>query len=215
MIDSLFGSRTRVKLLGLFMNNPTRSFYVREIARNIDEQLNSVRRELANLTEVGVVEPQSVENRLYYCADTSFKYYGPLREMFTDSSDIVSGAKVETSDWAKKFANIPGLKVVIFAGCMVYESKAPVDLLIAGSQMSELKLKNLVKQLERESGASLNYSIMDYNDFYYRLSINDRFVLNILEAKHTNVVDANRILGDYPGTEHESAVESVDKGGDN
>lgn len=88
-------------------------------------------------------------------------------------------------------------------------------MLIAGSQMSELKLKNLVKQLERESGASLNYSIMDYNDFYYRLSINDRFVLNILEAKHTNVVDANRILGDYPGTEHESAAESVDKGGDN
>ena len=49
MIDALFGSKTRVKLLGLFMNNPERSFYVREITRNIGEQINSVRRELANL----------------------------------------------------------------------------------------------------------------------------------------------------------------------
>ena len=72
MIDSLFGSKTRVKLLGLFMNNPDRSFYVREITRNIDEQINSVRRELANLIKVGVVPAQSVDNKLYYQADKNF-----------------------------------------------------------------------------------------------------------------------------------------------
>lgn len=199
MISSLFGSRTRVKLLSLFMNNPTRSFYVREIARNIDEQLNSVRRELANLAKVGVISSQSVDNKLYYATKTDFQYYQPLREMFADRDDIVSGAKVSADTWANKFGSISGVKVVVFAGCMVYESTASVDLLIAGTKMPEVKLKNLIKQLERESGASLNYVIMEYNDFYYRLSINDRFVLDILEAKHTNVVDAADVLRDYPG----------------
>jgi hypothetical protein len=45
MIEQLFGSKTRVKLLKLFFSNPNRSFYVREITRTIDEQINSVRRE--------------------------------------------------------------------------------------------------------------------------------------------------------------------------
>ena len=55
MIDSLFGSKTRVKLLHLFLNSPGSSFYVREITRLIDEQINSVRRELANMMSVGII----------------------------------------------------------------------------------------------------------------------------------------------------------------
>ena len=41
MIEQLFGSKTRVKLLQLFYANPNRSNYVREITRKIDEQINS------------------------------------------------------------------------------------------------------------------------------------------------------------------------------
>ena len=60
MIDALFGSKTRVKLMHLFLNNPGKSFYVREITRLIDEQINSVRRELANMLEVGVITSDTV-----------------------------------------------------------------------------------------------------------------------------------------------------------
>lgn len=202
MIDSLFGSRTRVKLLGLFMNNPGRSFYVREITRNIGEQINSVRRELANLVEIGIIKSRSVDNRLYYEVDTEFKFYKPLREMFADADDVVSGAKVSEIAWADKFRSIEGIKEVIFAGCMVYESKSPIDLLIAGDRtMSQAKLKNLIKQLERENGTSLNYSILSYDDFYYRLSIRDKFVLDVLESKHINVLDEAGVLSEFPGVD--------------
>lgn len=66
MIDALFGSKTRVKLLHLFLNNPNRAFYVREITRKIDEQINSVRRELANMLSIGIVQSDNSNNRLYY-----------------------------------------------------------------------------------------------------------------------------------------------------
>ena len=59
MIDALFGSKTRVKLLHLFLNNPNRAFYVREITRKIDEQINSVRRELANMLNIGIIKSDS------------------------------------------------------------------------------------------------------------------------------------------------------------
>ena len=59
-IDALFGSKTRVKLLNLFLNNPDKTFYVREITRMIDEQVNSVRRELKNLEDINVVKSTTV-----------------------------------------------------------------------------------------------------------------------------------------------------------
>ena len=93
---------------GLFMNNPDRSFYVREITRNIDEQINSVRRELANLVRIGIITDKSVDNRLYYQVDTKFKYYHALHEMFADDSEVVSGAKVSIDDWATRFRAATG-----------------------------------------------------------------------------------------------------------
>ena len=66
MIDALFGSKTRVKLLYLFLNNPGQAFYVREITRLIGEQINSVRRELANMLEVGIVASNNMDNKLYF-----------------------------------------------------------------------------------------------------------------------------------------------------
>src|ERR1700756_77628 len=66
MIDALFGSKTRVKLLHLFMNNPGASFYVREITRLVDEQINSVRRELSNMLSIGIITSDTSDNKLYY-----------------------------------------------------------------------------------------------------------------------------------------------------
>src|SRR5207244_10299527 len=82
MIEQLFGSKTRVKLLQLFFSNPNRSFYVREITRKIDEQINSVRRELANLLSIGIINSDSQNNRLYYEVSQDYEHYKPLAMIF-------------------------------------------------------------------------------------------------------------------------------------
>src|SRR3989338_9107710 len=82
MFEQLFGSKTRVKLLGLFFTNPNRSFYVREITRKIDEQINSVRRELANLLSIGIITSDASQNRLYYEVNQSYEHYKPLAMIF-------------------------------------------------------------------------------------------------------------------------------------
>ena len=58
-IEKLFGSKTRAKLLQLFYENPEKSFYVREMTRVIDEQINSVRRELLNLESIGIIKTEA------------------------------------------------------------------------------------------------------------------------------------------------------------
>src|SRR5437868_13919458 len=82
MIEQLFGSKTRVKLLQLFYSNPNRSFYVRKITRKVDEQINSVRRELANLLSIGIITSESNNNRLYYEVNQDYENYRALAMVF-------------------------------------------------------------------------------------------------------------------------------------
>ena len=84
-MEQLFGSKTRVKLLRLFFQNPNRSYYVREITRKIDEQINSVRRELANMLTIGIVSSDSRDNRLYYEVSQNYEHYDALRALFSES----------------------------------------------------------------------------------------------------------------------------------
>src|SRR3954447_15014906 len=82
MVEQLFGSKTRVKLLQLFYSNPNRSFYVREITRKIDEQINSVRRELSNLLSIGIITSDNTNNKLYYEVNQKYEFYQPLQQIF-------------------------------------------------------------------------------------------------------------------------------------
>src|SRR6201995_3521053 len=89
MIEQLFGSKTRVKLLQLFYSNPNRSFYVREITRKIDEQINSVRRELSNLLSIGVISSDGTNNRLYYEVNQEYEFYKPFGMIFGGQEGMV------------------------------------------------------------------------------------------------------------------------------
>ena len=194
MIDALFGSKTRVKLLHLFLNNPNRAFYVREITRKIDEQINSVRRELANMLSIGIIKSDSSNNRLYYEINQEYAHYEPLRAIFADSnlqSEVASAS--DASDWAKRLKALGDVRVALLSGSMVRGSQSDVDVLLAGT-INKTQAKRFVKELEEEEGHALNYTIMTYEDFYYRLSIKDKFITTIINGKFTLLQDAEGIL---------------------
>jgi len=193
MIDALFGSKTRVKLLHLFLNNPGKAFYVREITRLIDEQINSVRRELSNMLEVGVITSDSADNKLYYEVNQRYEYYVPFRAIFADerieaSSDVKVG-----SNWQDLIKELTGLRLAILAGVLVKGSGSAIDLLLVGD-VSSVKLKNVMKQIEKIEARELNYTLLPYDEFYYRLSVRDKFITEILNGKHAVLLDTDTIL---------------------
>jgi hypothetical protein len=194
MIDALFGSKTRVKLLHLFLNNPNRAFYVREITRKIEEQINSVRRELANMLSIGIIKSDSSNNRLYYEINQDYSHYAPLRAIFADGHvppEVTAG--VEVSDWAKRLKPLGDVRIALLAGKMVRGSGSEVDILLAGN-INKTQAKRFVKDLEEDEGHNLNYTVMSYEDFYYRLSIKDRFITGITSGKYTLLQDTEGIL---------------------
>lgn len=196
-VDALFGSKTRVKLLHLFMSNPEKSFYVREITRLVDEQINSVRRELANLLDVGVIDNDSADNKLYYQVNQSYEHYVPFRQIFAAGVDAgqSTATKKNTKDtkWQAALQRLPGLRIAVSAGMLVRGSGSPIDLLLVGN-VSPKKAKSLAGVIEKEVGNDLNYSVISYDEFYYRLSVRDKFITEILSSQHDVLVDPDKIL---------------------
>jgi len=207
MIEQLFGSKTRVKLLKLFVNSPNRSFFVREITRKIDEQINSVRRELSNLESIGIVKSESQNNKKYYEVNQKSKFYEPMRGLFVSkrvleaesgskSSSKTGKAKVASDDGTNLLTRIQKLGSVhmaILSGSFTRDKSAPADMLIVG-EVGKAKLKKLVAELEKEEGRELTYVALKRSEFDYRIEVNDRFITKMLDAKYTTVLDEDNLL---------------------
>lgn len=194
MIDSLFGSKTRVKLLHLFLNNPEKSFYVREITRMIDEQINSVRRELANMVSVGIVQQDAIDNKLYYSVNEDYPYIKPLAAIFSDKNTEGGMGAASSVSWKDSLGRMRGLRLAIISGKLVVGSSSAVDLLLVGDNMSAVTIKNLVKKIEKDRKIEINYAVISYDDFYYRMSVKDRFIMDIIRNKHSVLVDTENIM---------------------
>lgn len=208
MVEQLFGSKTRVKLLHLFYENPNRSFYVREITRKIDEQINSVRRELANLLNVGIITSDSSNNKVYYEVNQKYLYYSALREIFggrkprkasskaarsragdePEVETVIAEPVIEEPDELKQLGNV---EIACLLGQFTRDESSGVDVLIVGNVNSNA-LQKYITSLEQQESKELRYTVFSLEEFRYRLQIKDRFTANVLLAK-------KQILLDKPG----------------
>ena len=207
MIEQLFGSKTRVKLLRLFYTNPNRSFYVREITRKIDEQINSVRRELSNLLSIGIIVSDTNDNKLYYEVNQNFEFYAPLAEMFGGKRAAAkqkTSASVATGDAAKTPAGkayseadeiraLGNIELALYTGQFTRDETAGIDLLIVGD-VNQSKVQHFIATLEARENKDIRFTILTESQFSYRRQINDRFISNVLASKKQVLVDKHNML---------------------
>ena len=195
MIDQLFGSKTRVKLLQLFYSNPNRSFYVREITRKIDEQINSVRRELANLLSIGIILSRNDNNKLYYEVNQKFEYNAALSEIFSNKSKVKENSEKEHGQVVDSgiFRSIGNVELAFYTGQFTNDEISGIDLLIVGD-VNRNKLEKFIIELESQENKEIRYVVMNLDEYVYRQQVKDRFISNIILAKKQVLVDKNGIL---------------------
>jgi len=191
-LEQLFGSKTRARLLGIFLQHPDNAFFVRELTRKIGAQLNSVRRELKNLLELGLVIEQKsqsekkktslAEKKKFYRANTDFVLYEDLRSLFTKVHILLKNNLVQEID------EKGDISYFAFSGVFVSQKDVPTDLMIVGS-IDQKVLQKLVARFEEEMGQEINYTLMPKEEFLYRHQVSDRFLLSILETKRIVMID--------------------------
>lgn len=218
MIEQLFGSKTRVKLLRLFFSNPNRSFYVREITRIVDEQINSVRRELANLLSLGLITSDSTNNKLYYEVNQDYEHYDALHSMFSETANATPKKTRKTEsksleldetvieDTAKEIVNetveLPEAKHwaqagnisgIAYSGVYTRDETAGVDILIVGNALIS-KIESVITELEKEKNKELRYALIEPDEWRYRQQVRDKFWLQFMAAKKQVVLDKEQVF---------------------
>lgn len=190
-IEQLFGSKTRARLLQLFLQNPETAYFVRELTRKIDAQLNSVRRELSNLVALGIVIEQVVDSeaqgradrKKYYQVSATHPLFEELRSLFVKAGTLMQ------QDMVRMLARDLPIQVMVLTGSFVGNRDIETDMLIVGTPDPKM-LQERMAAIEGAVGSEVNYTVMPPDEYLYRKEISDRFLCEILQGDHVMIHDA-------------------------
>lgn len=175
MLEELFVSRVRVKILQLFLTSKDALLHVREIVRRVSEEINAVRRELARMEKYGMVSSEWRANRRLYRFRKDYLYYRELLGLVSKSTGLGGSIIKNRAKLGKvKFAF---LSTRFLKG--IPSAPDDVDLLIVGAVvLPELQVLIADEQAKREQ--EINYSFMDEAEFKFRVRRRDPFILRVL-----------------------------------
>ncbi|HBK34743.1 MAG: putative transcriptional regulator [Candidatus Uhrbacteria bacterium GW2011_GWE2_40_58] len=192
-LEQLFGSKTRARLIALFLQYPDQAFFVREITRKIDAQLNSVRRELKNLIDLGLIVEKTgkgltkkgvplSEKKKYYQAEESSLLFEDLRSLFQKIQILLKNNFVQEID------SKGVISYFAFTGRFVDRTDVPTDIILVGD-IKQRPLENLIAEFEKEMGHEVNFTLMPREEFLYRRQVADRFLSSIIESDKIVMID--------------------------
>jgi len=182
MLEHIFGSRTRVKLLRVFLSNPDKDYFVRELTRKVKERINSVRRELDNLEKLGLIQANQTGQKKFYSVNEKFILFTELRALILKSQMTVE------RDLAKSIKSIGQISYLALTGIFTDVADAQTDILIVG-KVNRTKLNRLVATFRRELDKNIRFTVMTKKEFEYRNDLTDKFLYHILENKRIVITD--------------------------
>ncbi len=181
----MFGSGARVKLLQQFLNNQDQEFFIRELTRILDEQINSLRRELENLENIGLLKSRERNRKKYYQINHHFL-------LLPELTSIIRKTNESNQTLLKKLSKLGNIDVLILTGAFIGREDEDVDLFIVGDVKEEdleaFLNENFPEQIIRHGN-------MTKEDFLYRITLRDKFVQKLF-SKTQNILLKNKLKKD-------------------
>ncbi len=176
-------SRVRVSIFELFFQNPEEMYYVRQISRKINEEINAVRRELDRMSEYKLLKSEKRSNRLYYYLNTNYIFFEEMQQMVAKTTGL---GKVIRKNKRK----LGSVKYVMFSGRFV-EGKAArqdqVDALLIGD-VDVSKLQKIIQEHQENVDREINYAVFSEEEFEFRKTRRDPFVMEILYGTKVMII---------------------------
>lgn len=187
ILENLFGSKEKARLLRFFLQNPEPVFDFQEIIKKNMLNSSKAKSELAVLAKIKFLLVRRKKGKLFYQLNQDFNFYPELKNLIAKSNVYPQCRSLER---AGKIGNI---KLVVISGVFINYIKSKADMIIVGDAVSKAKLKNLMASLEAEIGKEISFVLMTMEEFKYRLNMLDKFILEFLEGPHEEVI--NKITG--------------------
>jgi len=191
ILEKLFGSLAKVKLIKLFVFNPETQLTREELMTRAKLSQSETRRTLGLLKKMGLIKEKKIwkegnngKKRVSgFFLDQEFIYLKQLQQFLLESSSVTDPEIVSHLARAGK------LKLVVMAGVFLQDWNSRVDLLVVGDNLKQNTVEKAIRTIEADMGRELTYAMFDTDDFKYRLGMYDKLVRDILDFKHRVLVD--------------------------
>ncbi len=183
MLQELFVSEVRIKILKLLLLNPDKSYHVRAIVRAVSAEINAVRRELDNLIGINLLRKRQSSNKLFYTVDTTHLLYSDLLSLLSKEEGL--GGKL-----VKRLKELGEIKFMMISKAFLrgrLSSALDVDLFVVGDVRID-SLEKIIKEYQQETTREINYSVMSEEEFRHRKRANDHFITKILSQSRSMLV---------------------------
>ncbi len=189
-LEKLFGSAVKVRIMKLFLFHPARVFRVEEIKKRTQMHPSKVRKEIRSLEKIGFLKKVKTNNEKKkdskvdgWKLSADFPYVSHLQGMLVHTSPFAN------REILNKFRNSGNLKLLIISGIFIQNWESRVDLLLVGDKLKKSPLQSAIKTLEAEMGCELRYTLLETEDFEYRLNIYDKLIRDVLDFPHEKVLN--------------------------
>ncbi|MFH1226219.1 MAG: hypothetical protein V1684_02975 [bacterium] len=186
MLDKLFGSKLRLKLVALLLVKPEKAWALPELAKAVTAKAVALAKELKILEKLGLINQSGDKPCLTagrrWRVNPDFIIYPELRTL------VLKGQILLERKLVQKIGKMGDLKLLLLTGKFVGLPTLPTDIFIVG-KIKRDQLSRLIRKYERELSNEINYTIMSYQEFKYRRDITDHFLYDILESKHLTLVN--------------------------
>ncbi len=184
----LFATPTLAEILSLLFLNPEEEFYQSELAKKIQKGLIQVQRTIKVLEETGLIASTHRGRMIYYRAARTHPAFNDLKNLFLKTLSL--GESIQKALLSFKIS----LAFIFGSVARGNESiDSDIDLFIVTKvTLRELSkaLGPLSKKLQRE----LNPVIFEPDEFKNKISKNDPFLIEVLQAPKLWIIGNDRIL---------------------
>lgn len=187
ILEKLFDSPVKVKLLKLFLRNPDQFFTLSKARKRTKSDLSACRSQIIRLESIKLIKSRIKSKKKEYAVNSAFDFYKELRTLVLKSSPA-SKKKI-----LKRIRGLGKINLAVLSGVFMNTDIARVDLLIVGDSIKNSKLTSFFKDLEAEIGKEIDYVVLSTKDFKYRHDMFDRFIRDVLEKPHEKLINKLRI----------------------
>ena len=187
ILEQLFDSPIKVKLLKLFFRNPEESFRLKGIIKRVKSDVRACRRQIKKLENINLLSSRVKGGVKFYFIDPDFDFYKELKTL------VLKSSPASRDKMLSRLRGLGIIKLAVISGIFLNLENSRIDLLIVGDRIKKKKLTNFLRDLEAEVGKEIDYVVFSTEDFNYRYDMFDRFLRDILEKPHEKLINKLKI----------------------
>ncbi|HBQ21111.1 MAG: hypothetical protein A2Z91_00830 [Deltaproteobacteria bacterium GWA2_38_16] len=178
LLNILFSSKARVKLLTLFVMSPTRAFYQRELERLLGVPIRSIQQEVEKLVNIDFLTSEISGNRVYFKVNKNFMLFNELKKIVLKTEAV--------GDFIQKdLMNLSRIRFSFIFGSFAADKETPqsdIDLMIIGSVGAKL-LSSTIQKISEKTGREINFRLYSEEEFLEKFKQSDSFIKQVALGK--------------------------------